>query len=123
MPTKTLAEFRLDHARARAAVHAAVEVPAMISGLGDLGLDAFDVASRVRNRKDYLRRPDLGRTLDPDSAQRLASRAGSPCLLAIVLGDGLSPTVVHAHASDLLRSLIGRLAAGRIETDQPVIAS
>src|SRR2546429_8328722 len=123
MPTKALLEFTLDHARARDAVHAAFDVPAMISGLGDLGLEAFDVASRVRNRKDYLRRPDLGRTHDPDSAQRLASRAGSPCQLAIVLGDGLSPTAVHAHAIELLRSLIGRLAAERIETGHAVVAS
>src|SRR5882724_4768811 len=123
MPTKALLEFTLDHARARDAVHAAFDVPAMISGLGDLGLEAFDVASRVRNRKDYLRRPDLGRTLDPDSAQRLASRAGSPCQLAIVLGDGLSPTAVHAHAIELLRSLIGRLAAERIEIGHAVVAS
>src|SRR5438067_1664257 len=45
MPTKALLEFTLDHARARDAVHAAFDVPAMVSGLGDLGLEAFDVAS------------------------------------------------------------------------------
>ena len=123
MPTKALLEFTLDHARARDAVHAAFDVPAMISGLGGLGLAAFDVASRVRDRKDYLRRPDLGRMLDPASAQLLASRAGNPCQLAIVVGDGLSPTAVHAHAVDLLRSLIGRLAAERIEIGHALVAS
>ena len=123
MPTKALLEFTLDHARARDAVHAAFDIPAMISGLGDLGFEASEVASCVRNRKDYLRRPDLGRMLDPDSAQRLASRAGSACRLAIVVGDGLSPTAVHAHAIELVRSLIARLAAGRIEIDHAVVAS
>ena len=123
MPTRALLEFTLDHARARDAVHAAFDAPAMISGLGGLGLTAFDVSSRARDRKDYLRRPDLGRTLDPDSAQLLASRAGSPCRLAIVVGDGLSPTAVHAHAVELLRSLIGRLAAERIEIGHAVVAS
>jgi ethanolamine ammonia-lyase small subunit len=123
MPTKALLEFTLDHARARDAVHAAFDVPAMISGLGDLGLEACEVASCVRNRKDYLRRPDLGRMLDPDSAQRLASRAGSACRLAIVVGDGLSPTAVHAHAIELVRSLIARLAAERIKIDHAVVAS
>jgi ethanolamine ammonia-lyase small subunit len=123
MPTKALLEFTLDHARARDAVHAAFDVPAMISGLGDLGLEACEVASCVRNRKDYLRRPDLGRMLDPDSAHRLASRAGSSCRLAIVVGDGLSPTAVHAHAIELVRSLIARLAAERIEIDHAVVAS
>src|SRR5258708_33617573 len=48
MPTKALLEFTLDHARARDAVHAAFDVPAVISGLGDLGLEAVDVCSRVR---------------------------------------------------------------------------
>src|SRR5258705_12422442 len=91
MPTKALLEFTLDHARARDAVHAAFDVPAMVSGLGDLGLEAFDVSSRIRDRKDYLRRPDLGRTLDPDSAQLLARRAGNPCHLPITVATGLSP--------------------------------
>ncbi len=72
MPTKALLEFTLDHARARDAVHAAFDVPALISGLNDLGLAAFDVSSRARNRNDYLRRPDLGRTLDPASQHLLA---------------------------------------------------
>src|SRR4030081_1487760 len=73
LPTKALLEFTLDHARARDAVHAAFDVSALISGLSDLGLGAFDVSSRARNRKDYLRRPDLGRTLDPASPHLLAS--------------------------------------------------
>jgi ethanolamine ammonia-lyase small subunit len=123
MPTKALLEFTLDHARARDAVHGAFDVPAMISGLGDLGLEAFNVSSRVRDRKDYLRRPDLGRTLDPASGKLLASRAGSSCQLAIVVGDGLSPTAVHAHAIELVRSLMGRLAAERIEIGHAVVAS
>ena len=67
LPTKALLEFTLDHARARDAVHAAFDVRAVIEGLGDLGLEAVAVSSRVRDRKDYLRRPDLGRALDPAS--------------------------------------------------------
>src|ERR1700681_285480 len=115
MPTKALLEFTLDHARARDAVHAAFDVLSLISGLGDLGLAASDVSSRARNRQDYLRRPDLGRMLDPDSRQLLAGRNGSPCQLAIVIGDGLSPSAVNAHAIELVRSLVPRLAADGIE--------
>ena len=98
MPTKALLDFTLAHARARDAVHAGFDVPAIISGLSDLGLEALDVSSRARNRQDYLRRPDLGRTLDPASQHLLASRSGGACQLAIVIGDGLSPTAVNAHA-------------------------
>src|SRR5438045_4319837 len=77
MPTRALLEFTLDHARARDAVHAAFDVPALVAGLGDLGLQAQSVASRAANRKDYLRRPDLGRQLDQASMQRLTARGGS----------------------------------------------
>src|SRR5712671_4032657 len=123
MPTRALLEFTLDHARARDAVHAAFDIPALVSGLGDLGLAAFDVSSRARNRKDYLRRPDLGRTLDPASQNLLASHNGSACQLAIAVGDGLSPTAVNAHAIELVRNLIPRLAVDGIEIGYAVVAS
>jgi ethanolamine ammonia-lyase small subunit len=123
MPTKALLEFTLDHARARDAVHAAFDVPGIISGLNALGLAAFDVSSRARNRKDYLRRPDLGRTLDEASQHLLESRNFGSCRLAIVVGDGLSPSAVNAHAVELVRSLIPRLALDGIEIDRAVVAS
>src|ERR1700686_877051 len=123
MPTKALLEFTLDHARARDAVHAAFDVPGIISGLNALGLAAFDVSSRARNRKDYLRRPDLGRTLDEASQHLLESRNFGSCRLAIVVGDGLSPSAVNAHTVELVRSLIPRLALDGIEIDQAVVAS
>src|SRR5260370_32391448 len=109
MRTKALVEFTLDHARARDAVHAAFDVPALISGLSDLGLEALDVSSRARNRKDYLRRPDLGRTLDQASQNLLASHNGSSCQLAVVVGDCLTPAAVNAPASELVRSAVPRL--------------
>src|ERR1700761_2231457 len=98
MPTKALLEFTLDHARARDAVHAAFDVSAMMRGLNDLGLGAFDVASCARDRKEYLRRPDLGRMLDPASQRVLAAHTGGSHKPAIVIGDGLSPAAVNAHA-------------------------
>lgn len=123
MPTKALLEFTLDHARARDAVHAAFDVPALIAGLGSLGVPAVEVSSQACNRKDYLRRPDLGRTLDPASRDLLANHTGSPCRLAIVIGDGLSPSAVNAHAIELVGNLIPRLAADGIEIGVAVIAS
>jgi ethanolamine ammonia-lyase small subunit len=123
LPTQALLEFTLDHARARDAVHAAFDASSLILGLNDLGLGAFEVGSRARDRKDYLRRPDLGRLLDPASQQLLASRGGGSCRLAIVVGDGLSPAAVNAHAIELVRSLIPRLAADGIEIGHAVVAS
>jgi ethanolamine ammonia-lyase small subunit len=123
LPTKALLEFTLDHARARDAVHAGFDVPAVLAGLGDLGLEALDVCSRARSRKDYLRRPDLGRTLDPASRHLLASHGGGSCRLAIVVGDGLSPAAVNAHAVELVRSLVPQLAVDGIEIGRAAVAS
>src|SRR3984885_787928 len=79
LPTEALLAFTLDHARARDAVHAAFDVAAIVSGLGDLSLEALHVASRAEDRRDYLKRPDLGRRLDPASHDRLARRASGSC--------------------------------------------
>ena len=123
MPTRALLEFTLDQARARDAVHAAFDVSGLIAGLDDLGLAAFNVRSCARDRKEYLARPDLGRILDPASQQLLAGRDGGPCRLAIVMGDGLSPSAVNAHALELIRGLMARLAVDGIEIDHAVVAS
>jgi ethanolamine ammonia-lyase small subunit len=123
MPTQALLAFTRDHARARDAVHAAFDVAAIIGGLHDLGLEALDVRSRAGNRKDYLRRPDLGRMLDQASQHLMASHLSGSCRLAIVVADGLSPSAVNAHAIELVRNLIPRLAADGIEIDQAVVAS
>jgi ethanolamine ammonia-lyase small subunit len=122
LPTEALLSFTLDHARARDAVHAAFDAPAIMSGLRDLGLEAVEVSSRARERTDYLRRPDLGRTLDEASRHLLAGH-GDGCRLAIVIGDGLSPAAVNTHAVALVRSLRPRLAIDGIEIGHAVVAS
>jgi ethanolamine ammonia-lyase small subunit len=123
LPTRALLEFTLDHARARDAVHAAFDMPALVAELGELGLPVTGVASRAGSRADYLRRPDLGRRLDQASVQLLAGReAAAAGRLVIVIGDGLSPAAVHAHAVELMRSLLPRLAASEIEVGAVVVA-
>ena len=123
LPTSALLEFTLDHARARDAVHAGFDIPAIVAGLGALGLPTLQVSSLARSRKEYLRRPDLGRRLDTASQDLLAGCQCRPCDLALVIGDGLSPSAVNAHAVELGRNLIPRLSAGGIELGLVVVAS
>ena len=124
LPTSALLGFTLDHARARDAVHAAFEASALLAGLGELGLGAVSVASRAGSRREYLGRPDLGRRLDRDSARRVAGLTDlGPGRLAVVIGDGLSPTAVHAHALALMRKLLPRLAADNIEIGAVAVAT
>lgn len=112
VPTKALLDFTLDHARARDAVHAAFDAPRLLADLRALGLAVTEATSQAVDRRDYLRRPDLGRRLEAGSAEALARAASAPCQLALVIGDGLSAAAVHAHAVALVRRLLPLLAEG-----------
>ena len=123
MPTDALLAFTLDHARARDAVHGSLDTARLVEGLTGLGQQPVLVSSQVRNRSDYLRRPDLGRMLDPASRRVLADQGAGPCQLAIVVGDGLSPAAVNVHAFELIRNLRPRLKEAGIAIGGTVVAS
>lgn len=123
LPTQALLDFTLDHARARDAVHAAFDAARIASGVRALGLATYEASSHAHHRTDYLRRPDLGRKLDMASRDFLTSHASGPCEVAIVIGDGLSPAAVNAHALGLVRSLMPQLATAGIDIGAVVVAS
>ncbi|WP_050420118.1 ethanolamine ammonia-lyase subunit EutC [Bradyrhizobium tropiciagri] len=123
LPTDALLSFTLDHARARDAVHAAFEISSIAAGLAGLGITPREVSSQAHDRRDYLRRPDLGRMLDSASQRSLESSGIAACSCVIVIGDGLSPTAVNVHAVELIRHLLPRLTADGIDTGAVVVAS
>ncbi|WP_166297726.1 ethanolamine ammonia-lyase subunit EutC [Bradyrhizobium sp. 2S1] len=123
LPTSALLAFTLDHARARDAVHAAFDLGGIAAGLAGLGITPLEVSSQARSRRDYLRRPDLGRMLDSASRRSLESSGVTACPCAIVIGDGLSPTAVNVHAVELIRHLVPRLKADGIDAGAVIAAS
>ena len=123
LPTGALLDFTLDHARARDAVHAAFDTAAVDASLRALGLDPVQVTSRAPDRRDYLRRPDLGRMLDSESQRLLAGRAGTPCELVLVIADGLSPTAVNLHAAEVTAQLLPQLREAGTAPGHVVVAS
>jgi ethanolamine ammonia-lyase small subunit len=123
LATPALLEFTLDHARARDAVRAPFDAQAIISGLEAMGLETLSVSSQAGSRDDYLRRPDLGRKLAEPFDDLLAQRRRGAFDLVVVIGDGLSPAAVNAHAVELIRSLIPRLHADSIQIGMAVIAA
>jgi len=121
LATAPLMAFRLAHARARDAVHAALDVPALLAGLPPgLPQPVLVVDSQATDRRAYLMRPDLGRLLDPAAAAVLAPHAGA-CDLAVVLGDGLSAQAVQRHAGPLLAVLLPALRARGWALAPPVV--
>lgn len=123
LPTSALLAFTLDHARARDAVHAPLDADAMASEISALGREAIRIASQAESRADYLRRPDLGRKLDPSSQAALAARRFAPCDLAVMIADGLSAAAVHAHAAALVQALLPRLETAGVSVGPMLIAT
>jgi len=110
MPTDETLRFGWAHAMARDAIHASLDVDALAARLEAQGWAVERVRSRAADRATYLRRPDLGRRLDADDAQRLRERAGSAgtgtaAEVCIVIGDGLSSLAVERQAVPLLAAL------------------
>jgi ethanolamine ammonia-lyase small subunit len=101
LPTAPMLEFQLAHARARDAVHLPFDVGAIEARLAEMGFESLRVHSAVPTRESYLKRPDLGRRLDPRSSVLLRSYAESvaPAYDAVfVIADGLSALAVQSHA-------------------------
>jgi ethanolamine ammonia-lyase small subunit len=114
-PTSAQLAFGLAHAKARDAVHAALDVDALEAALRADGFDVLRAHSRAVDRPTYLRRPDLGRRLDEASLSALRGAAPpAPPDLAFVVADGLSAVAVARHAAPLLRAARARLPGWRI---------
>lgn len=110
MPTDEILRFGWAHAMARDAIQAALDVEALEASLRAEGWEVLQARSRAPDRTTYLRRPDLGRQLDPDDAQRLrAGASNAPQDLSIVIGDGLSSLAAARHALPLLGALRSQL--------------
>ncbi|PYF04859.1 ethanolamine ammonia-lyase light chain [Rhodopseudomonas faecalis] len=122
VPTAAWLGFALDHARARDAVHAPFDEVALAAQLGELGLRVDCVRSRVRDRHDYLVRPDLGRQLDPQALPGLQDCAGQGADVVLVVADGLSPQAVQQRVPSVLADLLPRLAAAGLTVGPAVVA-
>ena len=108
LATREHLSFQLAHARARDAVHDALDAAPLLDGLRARGLDALHLASAAGERRTYLVRPDLGRRLDERSRDRLDSCVRGHDLV-LVLADGLSARAVQRHALPLLDAALPEL--------------
>ncbi len=111
--TEEVLGFQLAHAQARDAVHAVLHLPLFarrlweeLPILEERGIAMVQLHSRAPDRASYLRHPQLGRTLDAESAALLQPTG---CELAITIADGLSALAVERNAIPLLAVLLPRL--------------
>ncbi|MEO1890034.1 MAG: ethanolamine ammonia-lyase subunit EutC [Cycloclasticus sp.] len=109
LKTNDWLDFKLAHARARDAVHGEFDAAALAKELSSIGLPTLLVSSRIKDRAEFLKRPDLGRRLDVVSKRLLSERSDATSDLVIVVSDGLSASAVHAHVVNLLSTLMPKL--------------
>lgn len=104
LPTAEWLRFQLDHARARDAVYEELDP-------SSLPQPHLLLRSQARDRSEYLRRPDLGCLLTPQSGA-LLERGDYDA--AIAIADGLSATAIHHHAAPVWEALQMRLEGWRL---------
>jgi ethanolamine ammonia-lyase small subunit len=103
LPVKDVLEFQLAHARARDAVHTPLDTAAIADALAPV--PSVIVRSLATDRETYLRRPDLGRQLDPSCRASLSGTRDA----VFVVADGLSAGGVQLHAPPVLHAVVARL--------------
>jgi ethanolamine ammonia-lyase small subunit len=113
--TNEVLSFQLAHAKARDAVQTALDLPtfaqrviAEFPVLVEASIPVLQLRTNAKDRHAYLRQPNLGRTLHPDS---LAQLHPANCQLAIIVADGLSALAVERNAIPVLTHLIPKLLA------------
>jgi ethanolamine ammonia-lyase small subunit len=103
--TATWLQLREDHAAARDAVQAEVDL------LHDFGAERiarhqlFIVQSQANSKAEFLQRPDLGRRLSEETRRLIQLHCPKGADLQVAIGDGLSATAVARQAPELLDRL------------------
>jgi ethanolamine ammonia-lyase small subunit len=103
--TGTSLKLREDHATARDAVRAEIELEQTFGALRIAAFGLFEVRTRATSKGEYLLRPDLGRRLDDRSREHVRVSCPPGVDLQVVIGDGLSASAVSVQASGLLDRL------------------
>ncbi|MFH1804200.1 MAG: ethanolamine ammonia-lyase subunit EutC [Pseudomonadota bacterium] len=110
LPTARLLEFQMAHARARDSVHMPFDTASVREILEKTGQSGIEVKSAATNRFEYLQRPDYGRKLATEDADKLKAYAGD-FDVAFIVADGLSARAVQENGPILLRAIFDRLGS------------
>lgn len=106
--TETLLDFRLAHAQARDAVCKPFDPDCVERQLRELGCETVRLSTEAQSHAVFLKRPDLGRKLSPESRQLLIQNAAawSQRNLAVIVSEGLSGLAAETQAAPTLARLL-----------------
>jgi ethanolamine ammonia-lyase small subunit len=105
MPTQANLDFQRDHALARDAIYMALDADGLEAQLRKLGFGVIRARSMVRDRQEYLCRPDLGRSVATECIDALRRERPIKNLLTVVVADGLSAKAAERNGAALIACL------------------
>ncbi len=104
--TGTQLELREDHAAAVDAVHAELDLHKHLGAEFVAKYGLFEVSTLARDKREYLRRPELGRALSSETIAIIDQQCPRGVDLQVVIGDGLSVAAVAEQVPPLLPLLL-----------------
>ncbi|HTR46259.1 MAG TPA: ethanolamine ammonia-lyase subunit EutC [Verrucomicrobiae bacterium] len=119
--TGTQLELREDHAAARDAVRAELDLNVAFGAAFVGQWKLFEVSTKAAGKDEFLVRPDLGRAFSAASREEIRKRCPRGGDLQIAIGDGLSVTAVAAQVPPLFPLLCEGAAARGWTVGQTVV--
>ncbi|GLI51761.1 ethanolamine ammonia-lyase small subunit [Tepidanaerobacter syntrophicus] len=105
--------FRADHASAMDAVFSDVSE----EFLNKMGL--FSVQTVVKDKDEYLTRPDLGKILSEEAKEEIKKRCKMQPQIQVIVVDGLSSKAIEANVPDFLPALLEGLKTNGLDVGTP----
>jgi ethanolamine ammonia-lyase small subunit len=104
--TETQLQLREDHAKARDAARAELELQTAFASEFIEKWNLFEVTTRAATKLEYLARPALGREFSEESRAEILKRCPPGRNIQIVIGDGLSALAIQTLVPRLLPLLV-----------------
>ena len=105
LPTREVLSFQEDHAFTKDAIYSDLKIEELKTELEKFDLPVFYFETRVSDRKEYLKRPDLGKKLDEKNEVENSENFD----ILFILTDGLAADAVNDRAIPLLKEIIPKL--------------
>ncbi|WP_206663547.1 ethanolamine ammonia-lyase subunit EutC [Sporolactobacillus shoreae] len=112
--TETLLRFLADHAAANDSVWSDVD-ESLVDRLG-----FFKIKTLVRDKQEYITRPDLGRKFSKDTIEEVKARCIVNPDIQIIAADGLSAFAIDANLEDTYSIISDRVRAKGYKMGTPI---
>lgn len=112
--TETLLRFLADHAAAVDSVWSDVDIN-LINRLG-----FFKVKTQVKNKEEYITRPDLGRRFSQETIKKIKNECNAGPDVQIIAADGLSAFAIDANLEDVYSVIYNRMKSRGYKCGIPI---